>query len=92
MSCDGGHRCSSDLACLRLWCRPVAGAPIQPLAWKRPYATGAALKRPKRKKRKTLILGKEADIHTFLSSNWGHPTLWPRPKTQAGTLGVKDQL
>ena len=27
--------------------RPVAEAPIQPLAWELPYATGAALKRKK---------------------------------------------
>ena len=32
--------CSSDLALL--WCRPVATAPIRPLAWEPPYAVGAA--------------------------------------------------
>ena len=32
----------SDLALLWLWCRPVAAAPIQPLAWEPPYAAGAA--------------------------------------------------
>ena len=31
---------------LWLWCRPVATAPIRPLAWELPYAKGAALKRP----------------------------------------------
>ena len=30
---------------LGLWCRLAAGAPIQPLAWERPYAMGAALNR-----------------------------------------------
>ena len=39
------HRCSSDLALLWLWCRQAAVAPIQPLAWEPPYATGMALKR-----------------------------------------------
>ena len=32
--------------CRELWCRPVATAPIQSLAWEPPYVTGAALKRP----------------------------------------------
>ena len=30
--------------CLELWCRLVAAALIQPLAWEPPYALGAALK------------------------------------------------
>ena len=45
MSCGVGHRCGLDLALLWLWCRLAATAPIQPLAWELPYATGAALKR-----------------------------------------------
>ena len=59
MSCGVGHRHSSDLALLWLWCRPVAIAPIQLLAWEPPYATGAALKRQtknkKQKNKKTVI-------------------------------------
>ena len=43
----GGRR-GSDLAWL--WRRPAATAPVRSLAWKLPYATGAALKRPKKKK------------------------------------------
>ena len=39
-----------DLALLWLWCRPAATAPIRPLAWEPPYATGVALKRQKEKK------------------------------------------
>ena len=31
-----------DLALLWLWHRPAALAPIRPLAWEPPYATGAA--------------------------------------------------
>ena len=44
MSCGVGRRCGSDPALLRLWLwhRPVATAPIQPLAWEPPYAAGAA--------------------------------------------------
>ena len=44
-------RGSLDLALLWLWCRPVAVAPIQPLAWEPPYAAGVALKRQKTKKK-----------------------------------------
>ena len=29
-----------DGVLLRLWCRPAAVTPIQPLAWELPYATG----------------------------------------------------
>ena len=32
---------------LWLWRRPAATAPIRPLAWEHPYATGVALKRQK---------------------------------------------
>ena len=38
-----------------LWCRPAAAAPIQPLAWELPHVAGAALKRQKKKKKKTGI-------------------------------------
>ena len=38
-----------DLALLWLWCRPVATAPIRPLAWEPPYATGAAQEMAKTK-------------------------------------------
>ena len=37
-----------DPALLWLWRRPVATAPIGPLAWEPPYASGAALKRQKK--------------------------------------------
>ena len=42
MSCGVGHSRGSDPALLWLWCRPVATAPIGPLAWEPPYAEGAA--------------------------------------------------
>ena len=45
MSCGVGGRHGSDLALLWLWCSLAATAPIGPLAWERPYAAGAALKR-----------------------------------------------
>ena len=42
MSCGVGCRRGSDPELLWLWRRPVATAPIQPLAWEPPYAAGAA--------------------------------------------------
>ena len=48
MSCGVGGRHGSDMALLRLWGRPAAVAPIGPLAWELPNATGAALKRKKK--------------------------------------------
>ena len=44
MSCGVGHRHSLDWAFLWLRYRPAAAAPIQPLAWKLPYAAHAVLK------------------------------------------------
>ena len=54
MSCGVGRRRGSDLSWLWLWLwhRPAATVLIQPLAWELPYATGAALKRQKTKKKK----------------------------------------
>ena len=37
-----------DPLLLWLWCRPAAVAPIKPLAWELPHATGAALKKVKK--------------------------------------------
>ena len=48
MSCGVGHRRGSDPALLWLWRRPVATAPIQPLAWELPYAASVALKSKKK--------------------------------------------
>jgi len=42
VSCGVGRRRGSDPALLWLWRRPVATAPIQPLAWEPPYAAEAA--------------------------------------------------
>ena len=52
MSCGLGHRCGLDPSLLWLWCTLAATALIRPLAWKTPYATGAAQKRTKDKKKK----------------------------------------
>ena len=54
VSCGVGRRCGLDPELLWLRYRPAATAPIQPLAWKITYATGAALqsKKQKRKEKK----------------------------------------
>ena len=46
-----------DSALLWLWCRSAAVAPIGPLPWEPPYASGEAIK--KQKKRKTKIVAFE---------------------------------
>ena len=48
--CGVGCRRVSDPALLWLWSRPVATAPIRPLAWEPPYAAGAAQEIAKRQK------------------------------------------
>ena len=52
MGCGVGRRRDSDPELLWLWCRPVATAPIWPLAWEPPYATGVAQEKAKRPKNK----------------------------------------
>ena len=44
---------AKDLALLWLWRRPGAVALIQPLAWEPPYAVGAALKKQKKKNKRS---------------------------------------
>ena len=54
---------------LRLWCRLVAAALIQPLAWEPPYAVGVAQEMAKRqkgakkKKKKKSVLAKGGNIY-----------------------------
>ena len=45
MSWGVGQRCSSDPVLPWLWCRLVAAARVQTLAWELPYAAGGALKK-----------------------------------------------
>ena len=52
MSCGVGCRHGSDPPLLWLWCRLVATAPIQPLAWEPLHAAGAAQEIAKRQKKK----------------------------------------
>ena len=53
MSYGIGHRLSSELVLLWLWL--AATAPIRPLAWEPPYATGVALKKDKGQKKKNVV-------------------------------------
>jgi len=66
MSCGVGHRYGLDLVLLWLWCRPVATAPIQPLAWEPPYAVGAALEKAKKKKKKKKKKKRKENITTLV--------------------------
>ena len=63
MSCGVGHRRISDPALLWLWLAAVAL--IGPLAWETPYATGAALKRPK----KIFFLNSQKDYMFLLTTS-----------------------
>ena len=65
-----GHRLCLDLALLWLWSRLAAAAPFGPLAWELPHAMDPALKRPKKKKKKSKInvFGK----HNSLKKNLVH--------------------
>ena len=66
MSCDVGHRCGSDLTLLWLWYSLAAIPPIGPLAWKPPYAVGAALEKTNKQK-KDLLFVDLSDLRTYPS-------------------------
>ena len=77
MSCGVGCRRGSDPELLWLWCRPVATAPIQPLAWEPPYALGAAqeiatttTRQKKKKKKDARILNTEKKEMPYFFSIW----------------------
>ena len=52
MSCGVGCRSSLDPVLLWLGHRPVAIAPIRPLAWEPPHAVGVVLEKRERQKKK----------------------------------------
>ena len=52
MSCGVGLRHGSDPALLWLWCRLTATALIRPSDWEPPYATGEALQKGEKAKKK----------------------------------------
>ena len=62
MSCGVGRRHGSDPMLLWLWCRPVATAPIRPLAWEPPYAAGSCPRKSQKdqkKKKKEITMFKK---------------------------------
>ena len=82
VSCGVGHRHGSDPVSLWLWCRLAAAAPIRPLPWELPYATCAALKSQKKKKRKRKILrssvktlGRKWLWRDRIKKDWNAPSL-----------------
>ena len=74
-----GLRHSLDLALLWLWHRPAAAAPVWPLAWKLPYATGAALKSKTTNKQKTDMMESCCVQAHVLSATWNlrETHAWP---------------
>ena len=52
MSCGVDCRLGLDPTLLWLWCRPVASAPIGPLAWESPNAAEVALEKGTKTKKK----------------------------------------
>jgi len=71
-----GCRCGSDPELLWLWCRPVATAPIRPLAWEPPYAAGVALGKAKKKEKKKKRKKSFREIPTVAQQAW-----WPALRT-----------
>uniref|UniRef100_A0A8D1SH77 Sulfotransferase n=1 Tax=Sus scrofa TaxID=9823 RepID=A0A8D1SH77_PIG len=90
--CGVGCRRGSDPALLWLWHRPVATAPIGPLAWEPPYAAGAAQeigttsKDKKKKKKKKKPRFQTAASEQGSSPSSVVPTLQVDSKTALGPL------
>ena len=73
MSCGVGRRRGLDPEMLWLWRRLAATASIRPLAQESPYATGAALKDKKKKKKKEWacdLLGPKGSRKHFSKDFW----------------------
>ena len=79
-----GHRRSLDPALLWLWPRPVATAPIRPLAWEPPYAVGAAQRNSKKKTKK-----KKKKVNEF-QSLWDYSgvSLLALPSSRSPSVGI----
>ena len=69
MSCGVGHSHGSDPALLWLWCRPAATALIRLLDWEPPYASGVALEKANRPKRKEYEDRQVVDVILLYSRN-----------------------
>ena len=76
MSWGVGRRRGSDLALLWLGCRLAAVAPIRPLAWKLPCASGAALKGHTHTHTHTHTRPRHPVAFFFFSFFFGHPQIY----------------
>ena len=77
-----GH--SSDLMLLWLWCRPAAAAPIRPLAWELPCASGAVLKSKKQNNKQKKPHWIQSPSRTIIQP----PTTKSWYNSSSGWLGV----
>ena len=68
MSCGVVYRHSLDLALLWLWLWLATVAPILPLAWELPYATGAALKSQKQQQQQKTNNAHCKQIHQIVNN------------------------
>ena len=94
MSCGVARRCGSDPTLLWLWYRPAAIAPIGPLVWEPPYASGAALEKAKKKKKKKINIQKSvAVLYTnkeILEKEYkGVPIVVQQKRIQLGTMRLR---
>ena len=64
MSCGVGHRLGSGPVWLWLWHRPVATAPVRPLAREPPCVLSVALQKAKKKKKGHTHTKDEVLVHT----------------------------
>jgi len=72
VSCGVGRRHGSDPSLLWLWHRPVATAPIRPLAWEPPYAVGAAQEKGKKTKKKKKKKRKKENTQGRIAGSYGN--------------------
>ena len=70
MTCAVGHRYGSNPEVLWLWCRLATSAPIRPLAWESPCATGSGPKKGKKTKKKERKK-KKVNLAIVSKEEWG---------------------
>ena len=68
MSCGVHCRLGSDPALLWFWRRPVATAPIRPLAWETPCAVGVTQEMAKKKDQKKKKKCTQSNTYYFLTT------------------------
>ena len=86
MSCGVGRRHGLDPALLWLRCRPVATAPIRPLAWNPPYAAEASLEKAKTKTKNKKKERKKCQVLDHVTHWLGGWALLPATTVVPGTL------